>query len=317
MADSQALHAAPALDPQIERLRRFNRFYTQRIGVLDPGTDLSLATARLIFEIERLDAPVASEVARALGLDRGYVSRQLALLVDRGLIEKRRCETDGRRQILSLTDEGRAIHDRLSVRANASMAELLEPLDGAGRRRLLAAVDTVGHLLGEPSASTVRVREHGPGDLGWVLRRHGELYTEVYGFDHRFEALVAKIVGDFAFDHDPRRERLWIAEDGGQPVGSIMLVAEGDEPTDVARLRLFLVEAHARGRGVGSRLMETLLDFARRRGYRRIVLTTVSALDAARRLYERAGFTLTREVAHSDWSVSVVEEDWTLDLGSP
>lgn len=297
---------------EIERVRHFSRFYTRRIGVVGHlETELPLSEARLVFEIERLGSPSSGELAAELALDPGYVSRQLSKLAERGYVEKRRSPDDGRRHRLGLAPAGLDLHRRLTEEANRNVAEMLEPLDGAGRRRLVGAMDEIEHLLGEHQHQ-VRVREHGPGDLGWVLERHGELYREIYGFDHVFEAMVAKILAAFALEHDERRERLWIADDGGRRLGSIMLVGEKQEPT-TARLRLFLVEPHARGRGVGTQLVDTLLDFARRRGYRRMVLSTVDALHAARRIYERIGFRLTKSFPHRDWSVDVVEQEWLLE----
>ncbi|MEO1085927.1 MAG: helix-turn-helix domain-containing GNAT family N-acetyltransferase [Acidobacteriota bacterium] len=304
------------LTEDIERIRRFNRFYTQRIGVLGQlEGELPLSEARLLFEIERSDAaPSAADLATTLRLDPGYVSRQLGKLVDRGAVDKQRSSQDGRRQHLLLTPAGLELHRRLSERARADIAGMVGDLDAAARRRLGSAMAEIEHLLGDAdgAAQPVRIREHGAGDLGWVLERHGELYREFYGFDHRFEALVGKILCDFGLDHDERRERLWIADQGGRRLGSIMLLTEGDD-LSTARLRLFLVEPHARGRGVGSALMYTLLDFARRRGYRSVVLSTVDALHAARKIYEKVGFRLLDSHPHRDWSVDVVEQEWLLE----
>ncbi|MEM8995722.1 MAG: helix-turn-helix domain-containing GNAT family N-acetyltransferase [Acidobacteriota bacterium] len=304
------------LDDDVERIRRFNRFYTRRIGVLGQlHGELPLSQARLLFEIERLDAPPSAvDLAATLGLDPGYVSRQLAKLVERGAVHRERSPQDGRRQHLRLTPAGLEHHRRLTRRARADITGMVDDLDGAARRRLGSAMAEIEHLLGDAGAEAppIRIREHGAGDLGWVLQRHGEIYREVYGFDHRFEALVGQIVCDFGLGHDERRERLWIADQGGRRLGSIMLLSEGDDP-GAARLRLFLVEPHARGRGVGTALMDTLLDFARRRDYRSIVLSTVDALHAARRIYERVGFRLLRSHPHRDWSVDVVEQEWRLE----
>ena len=307
----------PLSESEVGRIRRFNRFYTQRIGVLDGlGTEIPLSQTRLLFEIESQDAPASVDVAQALDLDPGYVSRSLAGLVRRGWVAKRRCEYDGRRQRLELTEAGRELHDRLTERANAEVGAMLGALDSEGRRRVLGAIDTLEMLLGESRNDPCRIREHGPGDLGWVLQRHGEFYRQTFALDAQFEAMVAVIVADFGRTQDPERERLWIADDRGQRVGSILLVDEGqtDEGLALARLRLFFVEPHTRGRGVGTQLMETLLDFARRRGYQQIVLSTLDVLHAARRIYERYGFQLTREIPHADWTLSVNEEEWRLDL---
>ncbi|MEM6793161.1 MAG: helix-turn-helix domain-containing GNAT family N-acetyltransferase [Acidobacteriota bacterium] len=305
------------LSAEIEQIRRFNRFYTQRIGVLEQiESDLPLPSARLLFEIQSLGGPSSSEISRALDLDPGYVSRLISGLERAGWVEKRPCSEDGRRRLLFLSASGLRLHAQLSARADAHMAEMLGPLDPGGRRRLVEALETVRCLLGEPPSAGPSLREHGPGDLGWVLQRHGEFYGQVYGLDPAFEALVGWILGEFARHQNAQRERLWIAEDRGQRVGSIMLVAEGEdrERGEVARLRLFFVEPHARGRGGGTLLLEAFLDFARRRGYRGVVLSTLESLHSARRLYERQGFEAVERIPHQDWSVPVVEEEWRLAL---
>ncbi|MEM9553095.1 MAG: bifunctional helix-turn-helix transcriptional regulator/GNAT family N-acetyltransferase [Acidobacteriota bacterium] len=312
MVDDSA--TAVDLERDVEAVRRFNRFYTQRIGVLGQlAPDLGLPAARVLFEVERVGEATVGAMAEALGLDGGYASRLVSQLERKGLVARRRCPDDARRRRLELTYEGRIVHAELTVQANAGVAAMLEPLGRAGRRRLVAAFETAEHLLGGPRAGAVRLREHGPGDLGWMLTRHAEFYRYTYGFDHRFEALVALLISRFAAGKDPRRERLWIADDGVERLGSIALAGEGDDP-DAYRLRLFFVEPHAQGRGIGRQLIDTLMDFARRRGGRRMVLSTVNLLAAARHLYEQKGFRLVGEQAHSDWSVPVVEEDWEVEL---
>ncbi|MCG8459892.1 MAG: helix-turn-helix domain-containing GNAT family N-acetyltransferase [Holophagales bacterium] len=311
-ATARAEDADPELRAQISRIRRFNRFFTQKIGVLDMlDAELPLSAARVVFEIENRGEAAAVDLSRMLDLDPGYLSRLVRELVRRGLVERHPSPDDARRRHLVLTAEGRSFHRQLTEKANGEVAALLAPLDVEERRELTAALEKVERVLGSRERPKARIREHGPGDLGWMLQRHGELYRRHYEFDHRFEALVARIVLLFAEESDPARDRLWIAEADGERLGSIMHV---HEEGDISRLRAFLVEPRARGMGVGSDLLETCLDFSRRKGYRRMVLSTVSALDAARRLYERAGFVLTHEHDHADWSVPVTEQVWELDL---
>jgi DNA-binding MarR family transcriptional regulator/GNAT superfamily N-acetyltransferase len=303
----------------VEAVRRFNRFYTRQIGVLEEGllrSPFSLAEARVLYELAHRDQPTAAELCKELGLDAGYLSRILRGFARRGLIEKRPSRTDGRQSLLALSADGRAAFGLLDRAARHQIGALLEPLSGDGQGRLLQAMRTIETLLGaapEPRVPYL-LRSHQPGDLGWIVHRHGALYAEEYGFDEQFEALVAEIVAQFARQHDPRRERCWIAERDGLPVGSVMLVRQSDE---IAKLRLLMVEPAARGLGIGARLVEECERFARRAGYRKVTLWTNSVLHAARRIYEQAGYRLVHEEAHRSFGQDLVGETWELTLGNP
>ncbi|MEM7350303.1 MAG: helix-turn-helix domain-containing GNAT family N-acetyltransferase [Acidobacteriota bacterium] len=299
---------------QIDQVRRFNRSYAQQMGIVDMlGSDLSLAAARVLLEVESREQAAAVDIAKALEMDAGYLSRIVGDLGRKGLIRKRRSPADGRRHHLEATAAGqRQIRD-LDRRADARIGAMLEPMQSSQRQNLIGAMATIESILGPESASALpcRIRDHGPGDLGWVVYRHGVFYRRYMGLNERFEALVVTIAASFAEDHDPYRERLWIAEQGGQPIGSVMLTREADR---VGRLRLFWVEPTARGQGLGSQLLDTQIEFARHRSYERIVLSTLESLTAARRLYERAGFRLGATETHALWGPEVVEETWDLEL---
>jgi DNA-binding MarR family transcriptional regulator/GNAT superfamily N-acetyltransferase len=304
------------LRARIDDVRRFNRFFTRRIGVLREGllhTPYSLTEARVLFEVANREEATASDFSRELGLDPGYLSRILAGLERRGLIQKAPSEADGRRRILSLTADGREAYSLLDARSREEIAELLGGLSEEEQRRLLEAMRTIEIVLGrglkfsEPSF----VRTHEPGDMGWVVQRHGELYLREYGWDERFEALVARIVADFIDDYDPSRERCWIAEMEGERVGCVFCVRESD---NVAKLRLLLVEPGARGLGLGGRLVDECIRFARSRGYETLTLWTNSVLDVARRIYEERGFRLVREEEHHSFGKDLVGQNWDLEL---
>ena len=296
----------------IEAVRRFNRFYTRRIGVLEEGlleSPFSLTEARVLYELAHRDRSTAAEIGKELGLDAGYLSRILRGFERRALVAKEPSTTDGRQNLLALDADGRAAFCRLEQAARDQIGALLGALPEGGRGRLLEAMRTIERLLGAPAEARAPyvLRPHQPGDLGWIVHRHGALYAEEYGFDEQFEALVAAIVAQFGRRHDPRRERCWIAERDGAPVGSVMLVRQSDE---VAKLRLLLVEPETRGLGIGARLVEECERFARRAGYRTITLWTNSILHAARRIYEHAGYRLVREEAHHSFGQDLVGETW-------
>jgi DNA-binding MarR family transcriptional regulator/N-acetylglutamate synthase-like GNAT family acetyltransferase len=300
----------------VAAVRRFNRFYTRRIGVLQKGllqSPFSLAEARVLYELAQRDQPTAAELGKELGLDAGYLSRMLHGFQRRGLIAKRRSATDGRQSHMALTADGRAAFDLLDAAARDQIGALLGELPAGGRSRLLQAMRTIETLLGAASDPRVPyiLRSHQPGDLGWIVHRHGALYAEEYGFDEEFEALVAEIVARFGRGHDVRRERCWIAERDGASVGSVLLVRQSDE---VAKLRLLLVEPAARGLGIGRHLVEECERFARRAGYRRITLWTNSVLGAARRVYEKAGYRLVHQEAHHSFGQDLIGETWELAL---
>ena len=304
------------LDALVARIRRFNRFYTRRIGALREGlldSSFTLAEVRLLYEIAHRSEPSAAELARDLGMDQGYLSRLLRGLVRRGLVARRVPGHDGRRRHLRLTAKGSRSFATLDSQSNRQVEAMLEPLPVPERERLAAALGTVERLLGDthPGESTLILRQHRPGDMGWVVERHGSLYAMEYGWDERFEALVAEIVAQFIQRLDPARERCWIAELNGGRVGSVFLVRDTDE---VARLRLLLVDPVARGLGVGKRLLAECIRFARQSRYRRVVLWTNSILDAARHLYEREGFRLINSEPHDHFGHGLVGQTWQLQL---
>ena len=301
---------------RIEAVRRFNRFFTRRIGVLRGGllhTPYSLTEARILFEISRRDGLTASDLSRELGLDPGYLSRILARLGRRGLIDKVRSETDGRQRLLSLTSEGQDAFSLLDARSREEVAEMLGEHSEEDQRRLLEAMWTIESVLtrGFKFSEPFFLRQHEPGDMGWVVHRHGVLYAREYGWDERFEALVARIVADFITSYDPAKERCWIAERNGEPVGCVFVVKASDT---VAKLRLLLVEPTARGLGLGTRLVEECIRFARSRGYETLTLWTNSVLEAARHIYEEQGFMLVEEEEHHSFGHDLVGQNWELAL---
>jgi len=308
---------APAVDAdRVAALRAFTRFYTALLGVLDEGllhSPYSVTEARVIFELAQRELTHVADLRRDLGIDAGYMSRITARLEADGLVRRERSQADARRQVLRLTERGRVVFDMLDARAAEQATQLLVGMPDPVQRRVVAAMDTIRAAFadGATSPSTVVLRAPEPGDLGWVVARHGVLYAAEYGWDETFEGLVARIVGDFAADHDPRREAAWIAEIDGEPVGCVFCVA-ADEAT--AQLRLLLVEPTARGRGVGRRLVDECVRFARRTGYRSIVLWTNDVLVSARRIYEAAGFALADEDPHHSFGHDLVGQHWSLEL---
>lgn len=305
-----------ALADGARRARRFSRFWTREIGLLHEGllgTRHSLAEARVLYELGQVRETTASELAAALAVDPGHLSRVLARLHDAGLVERTRSPEDGRRQILSLSAGGRDAFAELDRRSAGEAAALLERLPPTGQARLLGAMATIEELLGGGDRSPALVlRAPRPGDYGWVVGRHGALYAGEWGFDETFEALVGRIVADYVERHDPARESAWIATLDGEPVGSVFCVDLGD---GVAKLRLLLVEPAARGRQVGRQLVEECIRFARAAGYRELTLWTQSQLEAARRIYARAGFELVAaEEPTLQFGRMSASETWTLVL---
>lgn len=298
----------------VRAVRAFNRFYTRRLGLLRAylGSDLSLAQVRVLYELAHRDHPSAAELARDLSLDTGYLSRLLTSFRAAGLVTATPAG-DRRRHLLSLTRKGEATFAQLDARSHDDIAAMLRPLDAQQRQRLVAAMDTIETLLGaerQPAVPYI-LRPHRSGDLGWVVQRHGELYRQEYDWDETFEALVASIVARFVERYDAARERCWIAEIEGERVGSVFCVRRSKA---VAQLRLLLVDPRARGMGLGTRLVDECVVFARTAGYRKLVLWTNDVLVAARRLYERAGFTLTKSERHHAFGHDLVEQWWQLDL---
>jgi DNA-binding MarR family transcriptional regulator/N-acetylglutamate synthase-like GNAT family acetyltransferase len=305
-------------DPRtrIDAIRRFNRFFTRRIGVLRGGllhTPYSLTEARILFEIANHDDLTASDLSRELGLDPGYLSRILTGLERRDLIERSPSESDARRRLLTLTPEGRDAFSLLDARSREEVAEMLGELSEEEQQRLLEAMRTIERIFdkGFKYSEPFFLRTHEPGDMGWVVHRHGVLYAKEYGWDEHFEALVAEIVADFINNLDPARERCWIAEMEGERVGCVFVVKASDE---VAKLRLLLVEPKARGLGLGSRLVEECIRFARSRGYKTLTLWTNNVLDAARHIYEEQGFMLVEEEEHHSFGKDLVGQNWELAL---
>ncbi|WP_437374202.1 bifunctional helix-turn-helix transcriptional regulator/GNAT family N-acetyltransferase [Inquilinus limosus] len=308
--------AEAELAEHVTAMRHFNRFYTQKIGVLEEGllqSPFSLTELRVLYELVHRDRPTASELGRALGLDAGYLSRILARFEQQGLLARTPSPQDGRQNLLAATEAGRAAMAPLEERSNEVLGRLLQPLSAGDRAQLTEAFRMVERLLGEPRDKAVSylLRPHRPGDLGWIVYRHGVLYAREYGWGEGFEALVAEIAAQFLRGHDPQREQCWVAELDGEIVGTVMLVRQSDE---VAKLRLLLVEPKARGHGIGARLVEECIRFARRAGYRRITLWTNDVLTAARRIYEKAGFRLVDAKPHRDFGPEMVGETWELEL---
>ena len=309
MADS-------AFDQRVAAVRRFSRFYTQRIGVLADrvyDSPFSLSEVRVLYELAHRDTTSAAELSRDLGLDPGYLSRILQAFEKRKLLERTRSTDDARRSLLSLTRRGQDAFAPVHTRARDDIAALLGRLAEPDQARLVEALETVERLLGvrpEPKAPYM-LRSHQPGDMGWVVHRHGVLYAQEYGFDERFEALVATIVARFIERFDPRRERCWIAERDAEIVGSVFCVKRS--PT-VAQLRLMLVEPRARDLGIGARLVAECVRFARQAGYRKVTLWTNSILLAARHVYEAAGFSLVHSEKHKSFGRDLVGETWELTL---
>ncbi len=302
---------------RVDAVRRFNRFYTQQIGMLRQrfyGDDWSLAAARVLYELARADrALTATDLVRDLGLDAGYLSRILRGFVSRGYLRKLRSAGDARRLHLMLTVAGRKAFAPLDRASHDEIAALLAPLPDEAQARLVEAMRSVETILGGRSghATPIVLRPHRPGDIGWAISRHGALYAQEYGWDATFEALVAEIAARFVRRYDPGHECCWIAERDGTNVGSAFVVRKS--PT-VAQLRMLIVEPAARGAGIGRRLVSECIAFARRAGYRKMMLWTNRGLDAARHLYEDAGFRLVAEEAHHSFGKDLVGQTFVLRL---
>ena len=303
-------------DRRVGDVRRFNRFWTRRIGVLRDGyleSPFSLTEVRVLYELAHCDETTAGELGEELGLDAGYLSRILSGFEKRGLIHRRPSEADGRRRILRLTERGREAFAPLDARSRVEIGAMLGGMSNVGQERLVGAMRTIeGLLSGRPEPVVpYLLRPHRPGDMGWVVHRHGVLYAREYGWDEHFEALVAEIVAKFIQQYDPKREHCWIAEREGEIVGCVFLVRESEE---IAKLRLLLVEPEARGLGIGSRLVEECIRFARQAGYRKITLWTNDVLNSARRIYEGMGFQLVHEEPHHSFGHDLVGQTWELML---
>jgi DNA-binding MarR family transcriptional regulator/N-acetylglutamate synthase-like GNAT family acetyltransferase len=311
--------ANESLEERIAAIRQFNRSFTRQIGVLREGllhSPYPLTEARIIFELgQRADVGevTASTLCRELGLDAGYLSRIVARLEQQGLLEKVRPDNDGRQRLLRLTEEGRNAFTLLDQRSRDEVSEMLSDLSEEQQQRLLKAMQAIESILtkGFKYAESFFLRTHEAGDMGWVTHRHGVLYAQEYDWDEHFEALVAQIVADFLNNYNPDRERCWIAEMDGEIVGSVFVVQSSET---VAKLRLLLVEPKARGLGLGTRLVEECIRFARRRGYQKLMLWTNSILLEARHIYKKCGFKLIDEEAHHSFGHDLVGETWELEL---
>lgn len=300
---------------QVSAVRRFNRFYTRQIGVLEEhllGSQFSLTEVRVLYEIANRQNSTAKDLCTELGLDRGYVSRMLQTFQEHAWIKVVTSPDDRRRQFLSLTAKGHNVFDPLDRRSSEEVAALITKLSPSQQKKMLAGIRDIESALAPTKTRTApfTVRQHRPGDMGWVVQRHGELYWQEYHYDERFEALVAEIVAEFIQKLDPSCERCWIAEREGERVGSIFLVKKS---ASIAKLRLLLVEPSARGLGIGKRLVSECVDFAKHAGYKKVLLWTQSELDAARAIYKSAGFERIAEERHDSWSrKNLVAETWEL-----
>ncbi|ANY81527.1 MarR family transcriptional regulator [Microvirga ossetica] len=303
-------------DDEIEQVRRFNRFYTRQIGLLSEGlleSEFSLTEARVLYELAHRGPVIAADLGRDLGLDAGYLSRLLKRFSTRGLIERMALEGDRRQALLLLTDAGHEAFAPLNQASAAQVASMLSDLSIGERRKLMRAMQIVQNLIGdtpEPAIPYI-LRSHQIGDIGWIARRQGLLYAQEYGWDETFEALVAEIAAAFVKNFDPQWERCWIAEREGEVVGSVFIVHHSDE---IAKLRLLYVEPSARGLGIGGRLVDECIAFARAKSYRTLTLWTNDVLVAARKIYQAAGFRLVKEEAHRSFGKDLIGQTWDLDL---
>jgi DNA-binding MarR family transcriptional regulator/N-acetylglutamate synthase-like GNAT family acetyltransferase len=299
----------------VAAVRAFNRFYTNMIGLLRGkylGTPYSLTEARILFELAQRDACEVTDLRRTVDIDAGYLSRILGRFDSDHLITRERSAADGRRQVIRLTENGRWVVAGLDAQSATQTRDMLAAVHDDDRRRLLDAMHVITDVLSEsPQPRGYLLRAPQPGDMGWVVQRHGALYAEEFGWDERFEALVARIVADYVDNREPGAEAAWIAEVDGTPAGCVFCVRKNDR---TAQLRMLLVEPWARGLGIGSRLVEEVLRFARRAGYSDITLWTNDVLSGARRIYQRAGFTLDDEARHHNFGKDLVEQNWSRRL---
>jgi DNA-binding MarR family transcriptional regulator/GNAT superfamily N-acetyltransferase len=301
---------------QIAQVRRFSRFYTRQIGLLEEGllnSEFSLTEVRVLYELAYRVGLTAADLARELALDTGYLSRILKRFEARGLIERSPAQEDGRQMVLALTDAGRAVFAPLDQASANQVAVMLAKLTAGDRQLLVRALRTVERLLGDSPEPRVPyiLRPHQPGDIGWIAHRQGLLYAQEYGWDETFEALVAEIAAAFVKTYDPKRERCWIAERENEIVGSVFLVRQSDE---IAKLRLLYVEPSARGLGIGRRLVDECIGFARAKGYKTLTLWTNDVLVSALNIYKAAGFRLVKEEEHHSFGKDLVGQNWDLDL---
>jgi len=311
--------SAADLERRVAAVRRFTRFYTRQIGLLQEGlldSAFSLTEARVLYELAHREPTTATALAADLDLDAGYLSRILRRFDEKGLVAKKRAPNDARQSLLAITAEGRKAFAPLNKGSRDQVAAMLGRLDPSGQERVVAAMATVERLLSPPAALASRpplivLRQHRPGDMGWVTSANAALYAQEYGWDLSYEALVAKITAEFIENFDARRERCWIAEMDGERVGSVFVVAKTDA---IAKLRLLIIDPRARGLGLGKRLVDECLRFAKDAGYTSMTLWTQSILTAARAIYDRAGFKLVAAEPHHSFGVDLIGETWERDL---
>jgi DNA-binding MarR family transcriptional regulator/GNAT superfamily N-acetyltransferase len=316
---STALESSPVpksdIDKQVSSIRAFNRFYTRKIGVLDgmASSPFSLVEARVLYELAHRQQTTATDIRKELGLDAGYMSRILRDFERRKLVRREQSKTDERQWLLSLTIKGRKAFLPLDERSNRYIAAMLNELSPSEQKQLVDAVQVVRRLLGERAEAKTpySLRQHQPGDMGWIVHSQAILYAEEYGWDGTYEALAAEIVAQFIKNYDPKCERAWVAEKDGQRVGAAFVAKKSDE---IAKLRLLHVERKARGLGIGKRLVEECIRFARQAGYLKMTLWTQSSLHAARDIYKKAGFHLVREEKHHSFGKNLTAETWELNL---
>ncbi len=307
---------AGRLERRIEDVRSFNRFYTKRIGALSESylnSQFSLAETRVLYELAHKEECTARDLSRDLDMDAGYLSRILRVFEENGLIKRVSSKQDARQQLIVLTARGRKEFAPLNKGAYDGVAELLQPLPDGVQEDVTAAMGVIRRALGDSVArsNSYLLRSPRPGDMGWVIYRHGTLYCQEYGWDERFEALVTGVVADYMKHHDPARESCWIAEKDGKNVGCVFLVRHSDE---IAKLRLLIVEPETRGSGIGARLVEECIRFARQSGYKKMQLWTNSCLHSARKIYERFGFQLIEESPHDMFGENLIGQTWELVL---
>ena len=306
------------VDAQVGAIRAFNRFYTRKIGVVDgmASSPFALAEARVLYELAHREQATATDIRKELGLDAGYMSRILREFERRKLIRREQSKTDERQKFLSLTAKGRRAFAPLDARSNRDVVAILEGLSPTKRKQLVDAVQAVRRLLGDKvqTSTSYLLRQHQPGDLGWIVHRQAILYAEEYGWDGTHEALAGEIVAQFIKNYDPNRERCWIAEKDGERVGGAFVAKVSD---DIAQLRLLHVESQARGLGIGKRLVEECVRFARQAGYQKMTLWTQSNLYAARHIYKQSGFQVVREQQHHSFGKDLTAETWELNLRQP
>ena len=300
---------------QVNAIRAFNRFYTRKIGVLDgmASSPFSLAEARVLYELANGRQPTATDIRKELGLDAGYMSRLLRDFEHRKFLTRERSKTDERQRFLSLTSKGRSAFAPLDARSNRDVAAMLEDLSPTERKQLVDSVQTVRRLLGDiaEAKTSYLLRPHQPGDMGWIVHRQAILYADEYGWDGTYEALAAEIVAQFIKNYDPKCERAWVAEKDGERVGAVFVAKGSDQ---IAKLRLLHVERQARGLGIGKRLVEECIRFARQAGYQKMTLWTQSILHAARHFYKKAGFQVVHEEKHHSFGKDLTAETWELNL---